>query len=56
VQARVATANLASRRVLQHCGFVQTGQAGAPDGSSETFIGYRKVLVGPSSSPSIDPS
>ena len=56
VQARVSTANLASRRVLQHCGFVQTGQAEAPDGSSEAFIGYRKELVGPCASPSIDSS
>lgn len=45
VQARVSTANPASRRVLEHCGFGQTGQAEAPAGSSETFIGYRKELV-----------
>jgi ribosomal-protein-alanine N-acetyltransferase len=44
VKARVATANLASRRVLEHCGFSQTGQAEAPSGSVETFIGYRKDL------------
>ena len=56
LQARVSTANLASRRVLQHCGFVQTGQAEAPDGSAETFIGYRKELGGQCASPSIDPS
>lgn len=46
VKARVSTANLASRRVLEHCGFDQTGQAESPDGFSETFIGYRKELVG----------
>ena len=56
LKARVSTANLASRRVLEHCGFGQTGQAEAPTGSSETFIGYRKELVGVSGSPSADPS
>ena len=45
VKARVSTANLASRRVLERCGFGQTGQAEAPDGSSQTFLGYRKELV-----------
>jgi len=44
VKARVSTANRASRRVLEHCGFGQTGQAEAPNGSSEPFIGYRKDL------------
>jgi [ribosomal protein S5]-alanine N-acetyltransferase len=56
VQARVSTANPASRCVLEHCGFDQTGQAEAPNGSSATFIGYRKDLVGASASPSTDPS
>ena len=56
LKARVSTANLASRRVLENCGFGQTGQAEAPNGSSETFIGYRKELVGASASPSTDPS
>ncbi len=45
VTARVSIANLASRRVLEHCGFVQTGQVDAPDGSSDTFLGYRKDLA-----------
>ena len=56
LRARVSTANLASRRVLEHCGFGQTGQAEVPNGSSETFIGYRKELVGASASSSADPS
>ena len=56
VQARVSTANSASRCVLEHSGFGQTGRAEAPDGSSETFIGYRKDLVGASPSPSTGPS
>lgn len=51
VKARVWTANLASRRVLEHAGFGQIGHAEAPSGSSETFIGYRKVLVSVSASP-----
>jgi ribosomal-protein-alanine N-acetyltransferase len=46
VKARVSTENLASHRVLQHCGFNQTGQAEAPNGSLKTFIGYRKDLHG----------
>lgn len=46
VKARVSTENLASHRVLQHCGFSQTGQAEAPNGSLKTFIGYRKDLHG----------
>jgi ribosomal-protein-alanine N-acetyltransferase len=46
VTARVSTANLASQRVLERCGFDQTGQAEAPDGSSEVFVGYRKDLDG----------
>ena len=44
VQARVSMANVPSRRVLEHCGFGQTGPAEAPDGSSETFVGYRRDL------------
>jgi len=46
VKARVSTANLPSHRVLEHCGFDQTGQAETPNGSSETFVGYRKDLDG----------
>ena len=46
VKARVSTENPASRRVLQHCGFAETGQVEAPDGSVTTFIGYRKDLDG----------
>jgi ribosomal-protein-alanine N-acetyltransferase len=56
VRARVPVANLASRRVLEHCGFDQTGQTKAPNGSSETFIGYRKDLVRASCSPNTEPS
>jgi arginase len=55
VNARVSTANLASRRVLEHCGFDRTGQAATPSGSSGFFIGYRKHLVVASCSPSTDP-
>jgi len=44
VRARVATANLASQRVLLRCGFRQTGPAEAPAGSPKTFLGYRKEL------------
>lgn len=46
VRARASIANLASRRVLERCGFVQTGQAEAPSGSSQAFVGYRKDLDG----------
>jgi [ribosomal protein S5]-alanine N-acetyltransferase len=56
VEARVSTANLASRRVLERCGFDQTGRAATPHGASGSFIGYRKDLVGASCSPSTDPS
>lgn len=48
VKARVAIANLASRRVLERCGFAQTGRIAAPSGTSQTFIGYRKDLAGTS--------
>ena len=48
LKARVSEANLASRHVLERCGFGQTGPTEAPDGSSQTFIGYRKELVGAS--------
>jgi ribosomal-protein-alanine N-acetyltransferase len=56
VKARVSTANLASRRVLERCGFDHMGQAEAPNGSSQTFIGYRKDLAGASCSPSTEQS
>lgn len=56
VKGRVSTANLASRRVLERCGFDHLGQADAPDGSSETFVGYRKDLVGAACSPSTEQS
>ncbi len=46
MKARVSTANLASRRVLERCGFSQSGRAEAPTGSAKTFIGYRKDLAG----------
>ncbi len=46
VKARVSTENLASRGVLQHCGFRETGQADAPNGSLDIFIGYLKDLRG----------
>ena len=44
VRARASIANLASRRVLERCGFAQTGPAEAPSGSSHSFIGYTKHL------------
>ena len=44
VKARVSTENLASHRVLQHCGFIKTGLAEAPGGSQRSFIGYRRDL------------
>lgn len=47
VKARVSTTNVASRRVLERCGFRETGRAEAPDGAVETFIGYRKDLTAP---------
>lgn len=57
VRARVSATNLASRRVLEHCGFDRTGQIEAPNGSSETFIGYRKdLVVSASCSPNTEPS
>ena len=46
VKARVSTANLPSRRVLEHCGFEHTGDAEAPEGASTPFIGYRRDLAG----------
>lgn len=46
VKARASVANGGSRRVLERCGFAQTGRTEAPDGWSETFIGYRKDLDG----------
>ncbi|HET8562097.1 MAG TPA: GNAT family N-acetyltransferase [Marmoricola sp.] len=44
VKARAAVANVGSRRVLERCGFVQTGRAEAPGDRSEPFIGYRVDL------------
>ena len=44
VKARVSSENLASQRVLHHCGFEQTGQTEAPIDSPTTFMGYRKNL------------
>lgn len=44
VQARVATTNPASRRVLERCGFAATGPIDAPAGSTQRFLGYRKDL------------
>ena len=44
VTARASIANVASRRVLERCGFAQTGQAEAPSGSSQVFIRYSKDL------------
>ena len=44
VKARVAISNVGSRRVLERCGFAQTGPTEAPSGWSQTFIGYRKDL------------
>lgn len=46
VRARVSTSNVASDRVLRRCGFAPTGQAEAPRGSSDTFVGYVKHLDG----------
>lgn len=44
VKARVSMANVGSRRVLERCGFAQTGPTEAPSGWSQTFIGYSKDL------------
>lgn len=55
VKARVSAANLVSRRVLERCGFGQTGPAESPNGSSDPFVGYRKDLVA-SCSPGTEPS
>lgn len=44
VKARVSAENLASHRVLQHCGFDRTGPTEPPIASLATFIGYRKDL------------
>ena len=46
VKARVSISNVGSRRVLERCGFAQTGPTEAPSGWSQTFIGYRKDLDG----------
>lgn len=56
VKARVSTANLPSRRVLERCGFEHTGQTEAPTGQPRTFIGYRKELAGASRPPRTEPS
>lgn len=40
VRARVATSNIASQRVLEHCGFVQFGPVEPPVGSPRSFVGY----------------
>jgi len=56
VKARVSTANLASPRVLERCGFDHMGPAEAPNGSSMAFIGYRKELAGASCAPRTSPS
>ncbi|MFC6704200.1 GNAT family N-acetyltransferase [Flexivirga alba] len=44
VRARVSTANLASQRVLEHCGFGCEGPVDAPVGVDKEFVGYRKIL------------
>jgi ribosomal-protein-alanine N-acetyltransferase len=44
VKARVSISNVGSRRVLEHCGFTETGPTEPPSGWSQTFIGYRKDL------------
>lgn len=44
VKARVAIANPASHRVLEHCGFARVGRTESPSDSSQTFIGYHKDL------------
>ena len=46
VTARASISNLASRRVLKRCGFIQKGPAQAPTGSSHAFLGYTKHLAG----------
>ena len=46
VKVRVSIANAGSRRVLECCGFAQTGRTEAPSGSSQIFIGYSKDLDG----------
>jgi len=44
VTARVAHGNPASRRVLEHCGFMATGPTDPPAGSPKSFTGYRVDL------------
>lgn len=44
VMARASIANSGSRRVLERCGFEQTGPAETPDGSSASFVSYRRDL------------
>ncbi|HEU5043399.1 MAG TPA: GNAT family N-acetyltransferase [Nocardioidaceae bacterium] len=44
VTARASVSNVGSRRVLERCGFTQTGPTEPPSGWSQTFIGYRKDL------------
>ena len=44
VKARVSISNVGSRRVLERCGFTQTGPTEPPSGRSQTFLGYRKDL------------
>ena len=44
VKARVSIANVSSRRVLEGCGFAQTGPTEAPSGWPQNFIGYSKDL------------
>lgn len=44
IMARVAVDNPRSQRVLERCGFTETGPAETPAGSNRTFRGYRIVL------------
>lgn len=44
VQAHASIANPGSHRVLESCGFAQTGWTEAPSDSSQAFIGYIKDL------------
>ena len=44
IAARAAVDNLASQRVLEHCGFTAIGPADPPPGSDRTFRGYRILL------------
>ena len=44
VRARASVSNVASQRVLERCGFTETGPTDPPAGSSKSFVGFVRWL------------